>query len=92
MWEEKDDLQEHVLSDVDEELLDTWIERNLVDVDTEHIICEAIALKKQSDEIMKEVYVKESDIYEIENTQNVFETTLMPSVAKTKKLSRYWRR
>ena len=67
--EEKDDLKEHELCDVDEELLNTWVEKKLVDADTERVIRESIVLKTNSDEIMKEVYAKESEIREIENTQ-----------------------
>lgn len=67
--EEKDDLQEYELSDVDDELLDSWIEKKLIDAVTEHVVREAIALKKKSDEIMKEVYAKESEIREVESTQ-----------------------
>ena len=89
--EEIDDLQEHSLSDVDEELLDTWIEKKLVDADTECVIREAIAIKKNSDEIMKEVYAKESEIREIESTQRRLRENISALNRHDKEASKYIR-
>ena len=87
--EEMDNLQEYDLVDVDEELLETWISKKLIDADTEHTIREAIALKKNSDEIMKEVYTKESDIREIESTQRRLRDNIAALNRHDKEASKY---
>ena len=89
--EEKDDLQEHDLSDVDEEQLDSWIEKKLIDAKTERVMREAIALKKNSSDIMKDIYAKESEIREIESTQKRLRDNIAALTRHDKEASKYIR-
>ena len=89
--EEKDDLQEYDLCDVDEELLDSWIEKKLVDATTERVIREAITLGKNSDDILKNVYAKESEIREIESTQRRLRDNISALTRHDKEASKYIR-
>ena len=67
--EETTDLKEHLIQDMKEETLNYWVEKHLVDADTERVIRETFARKKEIQVIMKGIYEKESEIREVTSTQ-----------------------
>ena len=67
--EETTDLKEHLIQDMKEETLDYWVEKHLVDADTERVIRETFARKKEIQVIMKGIYEMESEIREVTSTQ-----------------------
>ncbi len=67
--EEINDLKEHEVTDVDNDLLSKWVEKELVNSETEKKIKDVLNVKKEISKIERGVYEKQSEIREITSTQ-----------------------
>ena len=87
--EETTDLKEHLIHDLKEETLDIWVEKHLVDADTERVIRETFARKKEIQVIMKGIYEKESEIREVTSTQERLRDNISALERHEKEASKY---
>ena len=67
--EEATDMKEHLIRDLKEETLNTWVEKQLLDKKTEDAIRESFERKREVQLIMKAIYDKEGEVREVMSTQ-----------------------
>lgn len=89
--EETTDLKEHHLQDLKEETLDTWVKKKLIDADVEGAIREAFTIQKKIDSIMKGIYEKESEIREVNSTQQRLRDNISALERHEKEAAKYIR-
>ena len=88
--EEISDLQEYdVSSDIDEELLGSWVDKGLIDKKIEQSIREVINDKKEISKIEREMYDKESEIREIKSTQDRLKEIISSLEGHEREASKY---
>ena len=67
--EEATDLKEHLIKDLSVETLDTWVEKRLLDKQTEDVIRASFKTKWEMQSIMKGVFEREAEVREVMVTQ-----------------------
>ena len=67
--EEATDLKEHLIKDLSVETLDTWVEKRLIDKQTEDVIRASFKTKREMQSIMKGVFEREAEVREVMVTQ-----------------------
>ena len=67
--EEATDLKEHLIKDLSVETLDTWVEKRLLDKQTEDAIRASFKTKREMQSIMKGVFEREAEVREVMVTQ-----------------------
>ena len=67
--EEATDLKEHLIKDLSVETLDTWVEKRLLDKQTEDVIRASFKTKREMQSIMKGVFEREAEVREVMGTQ-----------------------
>jgi hypothetical protein len=67
--EETTDKKEHLIRDLKEETLVSWVEKRLLDKKTEEAIHESFKKKKEIQSMSKAIYQKEAEVREVTSTQ-----------------------
>lgn len=88
--EEITDLKEFdILSEVDDEKLAEWVNKNLLDKDVEKIIAEILVKKKDISKIERGIYDKQAEIGEISSTQSRLREIITSLDGHEKEASKY---
>ena len=67
--EETNEMKDYPIRDIDEQLLGKWVKGKLVDSKTERAIRDTFIIKKQISDIQRGIYEKESEVREVQSTQ-----------------------
>lgn len=88
--EEINDLKEHVISsDVDQEILGEWVQKQLIDNDVEQSLKEILSKKKAISSIERGIYDKQEEIREISSTQDRLREIITSLDGHEKEASKY---
>ncbi len=89
--EEINDIKEYEIRDVQEDLLQKWVRDKLIDSATERAIRDTFSIKRQISDIQRGIYEKESDIREIQSTQQHLRSNISALEGHEKEASKYIR-
>ncbi len=89
--EEITDMKQQEIEDIKEDLLDTWVQKKLVDANVEKAIRETFAIKRQMDAIRKDIYEKESEIREVRDIQEHLRENISALERHEKEAAKYIR-
>lgn len=89
--EEINDLKDHEIRDLSVDLLETWVNKKMIDSNTEQAIRTTFGIQKQIKEIQNGIYDKESEVREITSTQKRLRDNISALEGHEKEASKYIR-
>jgi len=89
--EEITDMKQHEIRDLKDDLLETWVNKKLIDAKTERAIQETFAIKKEISAIQRGIFEKESEVLEITNTQDRLRENISALERHEKEAAKYIR-
>lgn len=89
--EEITDMKQHELSDLKEDLLETWVRKKAVDATVERAIRDTFAIRKQMDTNRKDILERESEIREVNSIQEHLRENISALERHEKEAAKYIR-
>ena len=89
--EEINDIKEYEIRDVQEDVLEKWVRDKLVDSKTERAVRDTFVIKMQINDIQRGIYEKESEIREVQSTQQHLRSNISALEGHEKEASKYIR-
>ena len=89
--EETNEMKDYPIRDIDEELLGKWVRGKLVDSKTERAIRDTFIIKKQISDIQRGIYEKESEVREVQSTQEHLRSNISALEGHEKEAAKYVR-
>ena len=87
--EESTDRKAHNICGLNDEQVDYWAKKNLLDAETERALRETFQMRKQIDAVTKSIYDKEAEIREINETQGRLQSTITALERHEKEAAKY---
>ena len=87
--EETNEMKEYPIRDIDEELLVKWVRGKLVNSKTERAIRDTFIIKKQISDIQRGIYEKESEVREVQSTQEHLRSNISALEGHEKEAAKY---